>query len=56
VNLAARLVGIADPEQVLADAAVRDALPDWPAVALEPLTLKGFDAPVRAFDFARSRR
>lgn len=52
VNLAARLVGVAAPEQVLVDSAVRDALPDWPAAVLEPLTLKGFDAPVTAYDLS----
>ncbi|MGV0744573.1 adenylate/guanylate cyclase domain-containing protein [Mycolicibacterium sp. XJ870] len=50
VNLAARLVSAAGPSQILADAALRDELPDWPAVAQEPLTLKGFYAPVAAFD------
>ena len=50
VNLAARLVAAAAPGQVLATAALRDRLPDWPAVALGPLTLKGFDDPVAAFD------
>src|SRR6185312_7002989 len=46
VNLAARLVGAAKPRQILASQAVRDELPDWPATACDPLTLKGFDAPV----------
>jgi class 3 adenylate cyclase len=50
VNLAARLVAAASPGQVLADSALRDELPDRPAVAHGPLTLKGFDAPVTAFD------
>jgi class 3 adenylate cyclase len=50
VNLAARLVAAAEPGQILATAAVRDKLPDWPAVVQEPLTLKGFDDPVTAFD------
>lgn len=50
VNLAARLVAAAAPGQVLAAAELRDELPDWPAVAQGPLTLKGFDEPVTAFD------
>jgi class 3 adenylate cyclase len=50
VNLAARLVAAAEPGQILATSAVRDELPEWPAVVQEPLTLKGFDAPVTAYD------
>ncbi|MCV7100175.1 adenylate/guanylate cyclase domain-containing protein [Mycobacterium palustre] len=50
VNLAARLVAAAAPGQILAAAEVRDALPDWPARGQAPLTLKGFDDPVAAFD------
>lgn len=50
VNLAARLVAAAAPEQILASSELRDALPDRPAVAQGPLKLKGFDAPVTAFD------
>jgi class 3 adenylate cyclase len=50
VNLAARLVAAAAPGQVLADSALHDQLPDWPAVAHGPFTLKGFDEPVTAFD------
>ncbi|MEB3982399.1 adenylate/guanylate cyclase domain-containing protein [Mycobacterium sp. 663a-19] len=50
VNLAARLVAAAAPGQILADSALHDELPDWPAVPHGPLTLKGFDAPVTAFD------
>ncbi len=46
VNLAARLVAAAAPGQVLAASALHEMLPDWPAVAHEPLALKGFDAPV----------
>ncbi|MGO4446039.1 adenylate/guanylate cyclase domain-containing protein [Mycobacterium sp. 2YAF39] len=55
VNLAARLVGAAAPGQVLAAADVRDELPDWPAIPQEPLTLKGFDTPVAAYDLHLSR-
>jgi class 3 adenylate cyclase len=50
VNLAARLVAAAEPRQILAAAELREKLPDWPAVADGPLTLKGFDDPVMAFD------
>jgi class 3 adenylate cyclase len=50
VNLAARLVAAASPGQILADGAVHEQLPDWPAVVQEPLQLKGFDEPVTAYD------
>ncbi|OMC56328.1 hypothetical protein A5747_08770 [Mycobacterium sp. IS-836] len=50
VNLAARLVAAAAPRQILADSALHDELLDWPAVAHPPLTLKGFDEPVTAFE------
>ena len=50
VNLAARLVAAAAPGQILATSELHDELPDWPAVPEGPLTLKGFDAPVTAFD------
>ena len=50
VNLAARLVGAAAPGQILAASDVRDELPDWPAIPLEPLILKGFESPVMAYD------
>jgi class 3 adenylate cyclase len=55
VNLAARLVAAAEPGQILATAAVRDELSEWPAVVQEPLTLKGFDNPVTAYDLHLSR-
>jgi class 3 adenylate cyclase len=50
VNLAARLVAAAAPCQILASSELHDELPDWPAIAHGPLTLKGFDAPVPAFE------
>jgi class 3 adenylate cyclase len=53
VNLAARLVAAAAPGQILASPAVCDALPDWSATPVEPLTLRGFEGPVNAFDLAR---
>jgi class 3 adenylate cyclase len=50
VNLAARLVAAALPGQILAASALRDELPDWPAIAHGPLALKGFEAPVTAYE------
>jgi adenylate cyclase len=50
VNLAARLVGAAGPGQILAASDVRDKLPDWPVIPLDPLILKGFESPVTAYD------
>ncbi|OBI82604.1 hypothetical protein A5663_14050 [Mycobacterium sp. E740] len=50
VNLAARLVSAAAPGQVLAGSDLRDELPDRPATPLNPLTLKGFEGPVTAYD------
>jgi class 3 adenylate cyclase len=55
VNLAARLVAAASPGQILAASDVRDALPDWPGIPQEPLTLKGFDEPVTAYDMHGGR-
>ena len=54
VNLAARLVGAAAPGQILAAAEVYEQLPQWPAVVQEPLQLKGFDAPVIAYELGRA--
>ncbi|OBI56846.1 adenylate/guanylate cyclase domain-containing protein [Mycobacterium sp. E787] len=53
VNLAARLVAVAAPRQILAAAELHRQLPGWPAVPHGPLTLKGFEAPVTAFDLHR---
>lgn len=50
VNLAARLVSAAAPGQILAGPDVRDELPDRSATRLDPLTLKGFEEPVTAYD------
>jgi class 3 adenylate cyclase len=55
VNLAARLVAAAAPGQILAAAELHDELPDWPAIAQDPLILKGFDEPVTAYDLSRGR-
>jgi class 3 adenylate cyclase len=55
VNLAARLVAAAAPGQILAASDVRDELAEWPAIPLEPLPLKGFESPVRAYDLHLSR-
>jgi class 3 adenylate cyclase len=54
VNLAARLVAAASPGRVLATSEVHDALPEWPGARQEPLTLKGFEAPVTAYDLSRA--
>lgn len=56
VNLAARLVAAASPGQILADGAVHEQLPEWPAIAQKPLQLKGFDEPVMAYDLHRDLR
>jgi class 3 adenylate cyclase len=53
VNLAARLVAAAEPEQLLATVDVHDQLPDWPATPVAPLTLRGFDQPVQAYALCR---
>ncbi|MGE5696363.1 MAG: adenylate/guanylate cyclase domain-containing protein [Candidatus Sericytochromatia bacterium] len=53
VNLAARLATAATPGQILASQSVRDTLPDWAATIQEPLTLKGFDEPVSAYELHR---
>jgi class 3 adenylate cyclase len=50
VNLAARLAGAAAPGQILASSDVRDELVAWAAIPQDPLVLKGFDAPVTAYD------
>jgi class 3 adenylate cyclase len=55
VNLAARLVAAAKPGQILAAVAVHEQLPEWPAVVQEPLQLKGFNAPVTAYDLSDGR-
>ena len=54
VNLAARLVAAAAPGQILATTDVHEQLPRWPAVVQEPLQLKGFDAPVIAYELGRA--
>ena len=56
VNLAARLVAAASPGQILADGAVHEQLPEWPAEVQEPLQLKGFDHPVVAYDLCPGAR
>lgn len=48
VNLAARLVAAAQPGQILATDAVRQAVPHWGARSTGPLTLRGFDDPIEA--------
>jgi class 3 adenylate cyclase len=49
VNLAARLVSAAAPGEILASTAVREAVPEWSAIACEPLNLRGIDEPVTAY-------
>lgn len=53
VNLAARLAAAAQPGQILAAEAVREGLPNWPATVSNPLTLKGFAAPITAYELHR---
>lgn len=53
VNLAARLVAAAEPEQLLATSEVADRLPDWQASPAAPLSLRGFDEPVQAYALRR---
>lgn len=50
VNLAARLVSVAEPGQVLAPDTVCAQVPDWSAVPLSPVELRGFDDPVTPYD------
>ena len=54
VNLAARLVAAAAPGQILASEEIYEQLPQWPAVVQEPLQLKGFGAPVIAYELGRA--
>ena len=54
VNLAARLVAAAAPGQILASAGLYEQLPNWPAIAQEPLQLKGFEDPVIAYELGRA--
>lgn len=49
VNLAARLVAAARPGQILVAAPWYDMPKDWPMEVQDPLTLKGFDEPVTAY-------
>lgn len=50
VNLAARLQGIAGPNQLVIDAATRESLPDWhDRFTPRRVDLKGFSAPVDVY-------
>jgi class 3 adenylate cyclase len=49
VNLAARLVGAAEPDQILVSASLREALPEHRFAPPLSLTLKGFATPVTAY-------
>ncbi len=53
VNLAARLVAAAEPEQILATGEVHTALTDWRGEPVAPLALRGFDEPVQAYALHR---
>lgn len=49
VNLAARLVAAARPGQILVAAPWYDMPKDWPMAVQDPLTLKGFDEAITAY-------
>jgi class 3 adenylate cyclase len=50
VNLASRLVALAEPGQVLGSAALADVLSgSWQSTAGEPTTVRGFDDPVTPY-------
>jgi class 3 adenylate cyclase len=53
VNLAARLVASAEPEQILMTADLHEQLPEWPATPVAPLALRGFAEPVQAYALCR---
>lgn len=56
VNVAARLVGIGPPGEILVDDALRGAVEDGDGFSFEPVgeqTLKGFEKPVAAFRLTR---
>ena len=53
VNLAARLVDAAAPSQILASTGLCGGLSQWEVIAQEPLTLKGFDEPIAAYELRR---
>jgi class 3 adenylate cyclase len=50
VNLAARLVAVAEPGQILASADLCELLPDWSTRAHEPVPLRGFAEPVTPYE------
>ncbi len=56
VNLAARLMGAAQPGQIVTTADVLDRSPTFGGDALPPMRVKGKRAPVHAFAVAGSRR
>jgi class 3 adenylate cyclase len=49
VNLAARLVAAAGPNEILLSDDLHAELDDWTVEATEPLTLRGFTEPVQAW-------
>jgi class 3 adenylate cyclase len=50
VNLAARLVAVAEPGQILAPAELCQVVPNWCARKLEPVALRGFAEPVTPYE------
>ncbi len=56
VNMAARLMGKANPGQIITTADVLDRSPTFAAEALPPMQLKGKRAPVHAFSVVGARR
>ncbi|MEZ0053845.1 class 3 adenylate cyclase [Mycobacterium sp. MAA66] len=50
VNLAARLVAVARPGQILVAAPWYDMPGNWPITAQDPMELKGFDEPIAAYE------
>ena len=56
VNMAARLMGKANPGQIITTADVLDRSPTFASEALPPMQLKGKRAPVHAFSVVGARR
>jgi class 3 adenylate cyclase len=50
VNLAARLVAVAEPGQILAPGELCQLVPNWCARKLEPVALRGFAEPVTPYE------
>jgi class 3 adenylate cyclase len=54
VNLAARLVAVAEPGQVLASPGLTDQLDGWLSEPLPPVALRGFDEPITPFSLRKA--